>query len=61
MQATLTYARRLEDLLKANNSTDAAAAEGVAFFRTIAPLVARVSWAPAVCRRVPRSHGWRVR
>ena len=42
MQATLTYAAELDELVGAGNDTAAEEAEGVAFFRTIAPLVAQV-------------------
>ncbi|PSC73808.1 iron starvation induced [Micractinium conductrix] len=47
VQATLTYAEELEDLVAADGETDAERAEGVAFYRTIAPLVAEVSPADA--------------
>lgn len=52
MQATLTYAEELEDLVAADGETDAERAEGVAFYRTIAPLVAEVGGAE--CERPPR-------
>ncbi|KAL4442400.1 hypothetical protein ABPG77_004984 [Micractinium sp. CCAP 211/92] len=42
-QATLTYAQELEEQVAAGSSTDEAKAEGIAFFRTIQPLVAQVS------------------
>ncbi|KAL4447917.1 hypothetical protein ABPG75_005136 [Micractinium tetrahymenae] len=42
-QATLTYAEELEEQVAAGSSTDEAKAEGTAFFRTIAPLVAQVA------------------
>ncbi|PSC73557.1 Fe-assimilating 1 [Micractinium conductrix] len=43
VQATLTYAAELDELVGAGNDTAAEEAEGVAFFRTIAPLVAQVA------------------
>lgn len=46
-QATLTYAEELEEQVAAGASTDEAKAEGIAFFRTIEPLVAQVAPASA--------------
>ena len=43
LQATLTYARDLEDLVAAGNPTEEASAEGVTFLRTIEPLVEQVA------------------
>lgn len=47
LQATLTYAAELSELSASGGATDAEMAEGVAFFRTIAPLVAEASEADA--------------
>ncbi len=48
LQATLTYAQELEEQVAAGSSTDEAKAEGIAFFRTIQPLVAQVGWVVVV-------------
>ncbi len=43
MQATLTYAEELQELAAAGNDTAEASAEAIAFYRTITPLVDKVS------------------
>lgn len=43
LQATQTYANKLGPLVEAGNATEEESAEGIAFFRTIAPLVSQVS------------------